>query len=169
MHIPDPIRQSFEKIATGDLAVAIHEGQVHVIFKVPHAAFQVLKLPSQIRHFLYLAPMPTAPIVGWFFDLQDDLDSPVQLNALFNIRDAIQSEILAQLPYQSSVPFHIVDGECLAVAGTVTMRTPFNASQIYASALSGASKIQSGYDYRVAKQGFEKEYPLHLISQWCPR
>jgi hypothetical protein len=168
MHIPDSIRQGLGKIPDGDLAIVLHEGQVHVLFKVPYAAFQVLKLPPAIRHFLFLAPMPTAPIVGWFFDLQDDSDGPFQLNAFFNIRDSIQSEILAQLPHQSSVPFHIIDGEVLVVAGTVTMRTPFNASQIYAGAISSESKIVSGYDYMVAKARFEAEYPIKMIARWWP-
>lgn len=168
MHIPDPIRQGLGQIRDGDLAIVLHEGQVHVIFKVPFAAFQVLKLPPQIRHFLFLAPMPTAPIIGWFFEIQDDPENPVRLNALFNVRDPIQGEILVQLPHQTGMPFHLVDGETTTIAGSTPIRPPFNAAKIYAGALSFATQIGAGYNYDAAKARFEADYPIDKVATWLP-
>lgn len=165
--LPDPIRSALRTIENGSLAVVVHEGQVHVLFKAPGAALRCLRFPPPLRHFLFYAPMPTAPVVGWFFEIQDE--DPLRLTALFNVQDPMHREILAQLPYQREVPFHIVEGEKLTLADSTRIYPPFNASRIYAGALACAAGIGSDrYDYDAARARFETDYPKEKVATWLP-
>jgi len=164
--LPAPFRSALQTIEYGKLAVIGYEGQIHALFKTPQEAIRVVSRPPRIRHFLFLAPMPTAPVVGWFFEIQDE--DPIQVNAFFNVEDPIQEAILAQLA-ETEVHFHIVDGDSLTIADSARIPSPFNASKIHAGALSFAAKIALGrYDYDSARAKFEVDYSLEKIATWLP-
>ncbi len=168
MHIlPDFLRQGLENVPNGDLIVANDEGRIHLLLKLPAAAFKLLPLPPRISTFLFLAPMPTAPVVGWYIEIADE--EPLCFNVVLNVNDPTQNEILANLPEQIEVPFHIINGETLELAGTTVIATPFNARKIYDGALSCAGRITADqYDFTAAKKQFERDYPVNRIASWRP-
>ncbi|MFY9269413.1 MAG: hypothetical protein WAO55_06660 [Candidatus Manganitrophaceae bacterium] len=167
MILSPSLKALLQQLHDGVLTTTCDHGQVHLLVKLPHPAIPFLEQPLQIRHFLFLAPMPTAPIVGWFFEIRDDPEIPLRLDLSFNIRDPTQENILTQLPYQTRVLFHFVDGETLTVAATVRLDPPSNAARIYAQAIYRAAKTDKNrYDFKAAQEAFRKQYPLDQIATW---
>lgn len=165
--LPNFLRQGLENIPNGDLIVANDDGRIHLLLKLPSAALKLLPLPPRILTFLFFAPMPTAPVVGWYLEIADE--DPLRFNVALNVNDPIQNEILAIFPEQPNVPFYIINGETLELVGTTTVATPFNARKIYHGALSCAGRIAANqYDFKAAKTQFEVDYPIDRIASWRP-
>lgn len=165
MFFPDSVQVAVRKTGCGELAVFNEGGQIHLILKVPEAAVHLLPASPHVRHFFFLAPMPEAPVVGWFFEIQDE--DPIRLITYFDVHNPVHNEILGQLPHQKRVLFHFVAGEILAIVATVRIEVPFNAARIYAQAVCHAIGIEwSQYNFDRAKAHFQSENSLDQIAVW---
>ena len=167
--LPEPLKAILRRIDYGALTAADEGGTVHVFVKLPHYAAKLLTGPLPIRHFLFMIPTPRAPVVGWFFEIRDNPQDPLQVDTYFNVLDEGQARDLERLAHQKIVPMHYVDGEDLSIVATKGITPPVDAAKVFREAKAHAGRIAPGeYDFDTAKLMFECAYPLDEIARWQP-
>ncbi|MBI3610772.1 MAG: hypothetical protein HY204_08740 [Nitrospirae bacterium] len=153
----------------GVLAAADERGRVHVFIKLPHQAVQFIEEPLPIRHFLFVFPMPTAPVVGWFFEIADDTQEPLRIAAYLNVLDPVQARNLLRLIHQKVVPLHYVDGDGPSIVSTKGISPPPDVIEIFQEAVAYVGRVRlNRYDFGRAKAAFVTEHPLAEIATWRP-
>jgi hypothetical protein len=153
----------------GVLTAADDRGQLHVFIKLPHQAVRFLSEPLPIRHFLFLFPMPTAPVIGWFFEIADDAQDPFRVATYFNILEPVQARNLVWLAHQTVVPLHCVDGGELSVVATKRISSPPETIEVFQEAVAYIERVKATqYDFDRAKAAFMTAHSLDEIATWRP-
>jgi hypothetical protein len=151
------------------LTAADDRGQLHVFIKLPHQAVRFLSEPLTIRHFLFLFLMPTAPVIGWFFEIVDNTQDPFRLAAYFNILEPVQTRNLVWLAHQKVVPLHCVDEGELSVVATKRISSPPETIEVFREAVAYIERIKTNrYDFNRAKSAFVTGHSLDEIATWRP-
>jgi hypothetical protein len=167
--LPESLKAILRRIDYGALTAADAGCAVHVFIKLPHYATKLLDGPLPIRHFLFVYAMPTAPIVGWFFEIRDNPEDPLQVDTYFNVLDPVQARDLERLALQKVVPLHFVDGEDLTIVATKGITPPPDIVEVYAKARNLAFMIpEERYDFDQAKAEFQAAHSLDEIAKWQP-
>lgn len=165
----DSLRSVLRQVDYGALITTDDQSQVHVFVKLPHQAIRFLTGPLPIRHFLFLFPMPTAPVIGWFFEIVDDAQDPLRLATYFNVLDPVQARNLLRLVHQTVVPLHCVDGEELSVVATKGISPPPETIEVFQEAVAYVARIRANqYDFDRAKAAFQAAHSLGEIATWQP-
>ncbi len=167
--LPESLKTILRRIDYGALTAADEGGTVHVFVKLPHYAVKLLEGSLPIRHFLFMIPTPRAPVVGWFFEVLDNPQDPLQVDTYFNVLDPGQAKDLQRLALQKVVPMHYVDGDDLSIVGTKGITPPVDAARVFEEAKEHAGRIPPGeYDFDTAKLMFQCAYSLAEIAKWQP-
>ncbi len=165
--VPDSLKTVLQQTDVDALTAANEQGRVHVFIKLPHEAIRLIKGPLLIRHFLFLVPMPTAPVAGWFFEILVNPHPSFRMNTYFNIWDRDQARDFKQLAHQRIVPLYFLDGDDLSIVATKNILPPPDAERVFQEALICAERISSGRcDFDRAKADFQREYSLDEIAGW---
>lgn len=165
----DSLKPVLRRADYGALTAADDRGQLHVFIKLPHQAVRFLAEPLPIRHFLFLFPMPTAPVIGWFFEIVDNTQDPFRVVTYFNILQPVQARNLVWLAHQAVVPLHCVDGGELSVVATKRISSPPETIEVFQEAVASIDRIRTNqYDFDRAKAAFVTEHPLAEIATWRP-
>lgn len=165
----DFLKPVLRQTESGALTAADDRGQLHVFIKLPHQAVRFLAEPLLIRNFLFLFPMPTAPVIGWFFEIVDNTQDPFRVAAYFNILEPIQARNLVWLAHQAVVPLHCVDEGELSVVATKRISSPPETIEVFQEAVAYIDRIRTNqYDFDRAKAVFVAEHPLDEIATWRP-
>jgi hypothetical protein len=154
---------------TNSCALKIQDpaGRIHVFLKLPLQAVSSLKSPVPLRHFLFMAPMPTAPVLGWFFETHVHSCEPVRAIIYFNVAFKTHMDDLKQLKHQDLVETHFIQEERLEVIAVQQIQTPLNLAKLLEAALIHATEIPKGqYDWHSARSEFQNLYPHKEISNW---
>lgn len=164
--LPDSLKVILRRADYGALTAADDQGRVHVFVKLPHQAVQFLDGPLPIRHFLFVYAMPTAPVVGWFFEIRDNPQDPLRVDTYFNVLDQVQARDLEWLAHQKIVPMHYVDGHDLTVIATKGIAPPPDIVEAFVKAVDHAVRIPEGqYDFDRAKAEFQAAHSLDEIAR----
>jgi hypothetical protein len=165
----DSLKPVLRQADCGALTAADDRGQLHVFIKLPHPAVRFLPEPLPIRHFLFLFPMPTAPVIGWFFEIVDNTQDPFRLATYFNILAPVQARNLVWLAHQRVVPLHCVDEGELSIVATKRISSPPETIEVFQEAVANTAKIRvNQYDFDRAKAAFVAAHPLDEIATWRP-
>ena len=163
----DSLKPILRQVDYGALTAADDRGRVHVFIKLPHQAVQFLEGPLPIRHFLFLFPMPTAPVIGWFFEIVDDAQDPFRVTAYFNILEPVQARTLLRLAHQTVVPLHCVDGEELSVVAAKGILPPPETIEVFQEAVAYVERVRANrYDFDRARAAFQAAHSLAEIATW---
>ncbi|MBI3812680.1 MAG: hypothetical protein HY283_10855 [Nitrospirae bacterium] len=166
----DSLKPVLCRLDYGALTAADDRGQLHVFVKLPHPAVRFIADPLPIRHFLFLFPMPTAPVIGWFFEVVDNTQDPFRVVTYFNILEPVQARNLVWLAYQTVVPLHYVDGGELSVVATKRISSPPETIEVFQEAVANTARIRvNQYDFDRAMAAFEAAHSLAEIATWRPR
>ncbi|MBI3995504.1 MAG: hypothetical protein HY349_05970, partial [Nitrospirae bacterium] len=157
----DSLKPVLHQADYGALTAADDRGQLHVFIKLPHQAVRFLAETPAIRHFLFLFPMPTAPVIGWFFEIMDNTQDPFRVAAYFNILEPAQARSLVWLAHQRVIPLHCVDGGELSIVATKRISSPPEAIEVFQEAAAYIERIKATqYDFSRAKTAFQAAHPL---------
>jgi len=165
----DFLKPVLSQTESGALTAADDRGQLHVFIKLPHQAVRFLAEPLPIRDFLFLFPMPTAPVIGWFFEIVDNTQDPFRVAAYFNILEPVQARNLVWLAHQTVVPLHCVDEGELSVVATKRISSPPETIEVFQEAVAYIGRVRTNqYDFDRAKAAFEAAHSLAEIATWRP-
>ena len=167
--LPPALKGILQHASDGALTASDTEGQIYVVIKLPAQAVPSPQESVSLRHFLFVAPMPTAAVIGWFFEITDSHHKPFRTNAFFNIAAWDQLRHLQQLRHQERAQVYFVDGKVLEVIFTKQIRPPFNTAKLLEAALIHASEISlKQYNWSRAQEDFQRLYSLDEIATWQP-
>ena len=165
--IPDSLKAALRHSDNGALTIADDRGQAHVLIKLPQQEIRLLGGPLPIIHFMFMFPMPTAPVVGWIIEIMDSPQNPLRIGTYFNILDPGQARNLKAIARQRVVPLHFVHGDCLSIVTTKRIMPPRDIAKVFLEAVAYAGTIPPGkYDFKVAKVTFRAKYSLSDIMKW---
>ena len=166
----DSLKPVLHEADYGALTAADDRGQLHVFIKLPHQAVRFLAETLLIRHFLFLFPMPTAPVIGWFFEIMDNTQDPFRVATYFNILAPVQARNLMWLAHQKVVPLHCVAEGDLSVVATRRISSPPETIEVFQEAVAYIERIKTPqYDFGRAKTAFQAAHPLDEVATWRPR
>ena len=165
----DSLKSTLRQLDYGALTAADDQGRVHVFVKLPHPAVQFLEGPLPIRDFLFIFPMPTAPVIGWLFEIVDNMQDPFRVCTYLDVLDPVQARILLRLVHQTVVPLHFVDGDGLSVVATKGISPPPDIVEVFQEAVAYIGRIRANqYDFDRAKAAFHAAHSLAEIATWRP-
>ncbi|MBI3597772.1 MAG: hypothetical protein HY203_11545 [Nitrospirae bacterium] len=163
----DSLKPILHQAEYGASTAVDDQGRVHVFIKLPHQAVHFLEESLPIHHFLFFFPMPTAPIIGWFFEIVDNSQDPLRVAAYFNVLEPAEARSLVWLAHQRVVPLHCVDGGELSIIATKRMSSPPETIEVFEKAVAYVEGIQSNrYDFDRAKAAFQAVHSLAEIATW---
>lgn len=163
----DSLKPVLCRVDYGTLTAADDRGQLHVFIKLPHQAVRFLEEPLSIRHFLFLFPMPTAPVIGWFFEIVDNTQDPFRVVTYFNILEPVQARNLVWLAHQRMVPLHCVDEGELSVVATKRILSPPETIEVFQEAVAYIGRVRTNqYDFDRAKAAFVAAHSPAGIATW---
>ena len=114
-----------------------------------------------------MAPIPTAPVLGWFFEVYIHPNEPARAIIYFNVASRTHLSDLKRLKHQDLIETHFVEEGRLEVIAVQQIQPPFNLAKLLEAALIHATEIPKGqYDWHLAQFEFQKLYPLKEISTW---
>lgn len=167
--LPESLKAILYKINCGALTAADENGVVHVFVKAPHQEVKLLKGDLLLRHFLFLCEMPTAPVVGWFFEILDNPQDPLRVDNYFNVCNPLHAKDMERLACQDFIPVHFVDEQDISIVATKRISPPNDIIDVYMKAINLAFFISEGvYDFDKAKAAFQAEHSLDEIATWQP-
>ena len=88
--------------------------KVQVLVKVPREQLWLIADPLPVFDFMIVKPMPTAPVVEWFFDVGHS-SSSISFTVRLDVRGQLQQEALRQLPRQTTVTLRFIEADNLSL------------------------------------------------------
>jgi hypothetical protein len=170
MKLLPPVLKGLLLHAPGNAIIASDaQNRTSVYIKLSAPLAPSLKSPLPLRHFFFMAPMPTAPILGWFFEIRNLSEKPRRAVVYINIASRSQFEELEEMKRRNHVEVNFVSEENFQIALTQSLEPPVNMPQMIKAAVTHATEIQKGkYDWFSAWAEFHRLYPPDVISTWGP-
>lgn len=165
-----PVLKGLLQHAPGNAIIASDaQTQFGVFIKLPAQTVPSLTFPLRLRHFFFMAPMPTAPILGWFFEIRRPTQEPFRAVICFNVASRTQHDELGGLKRQDRVVVHFVEEKHFEMIASQSIEPPLHMTQVMKAAVNHATEIRKGqYDWFSAWAEFHTLYPLEVISTWEP-
>ncbi len=165
--LTESLKSILSQMGYDPLTWADDQDTVHVIIKLPHNVALHLIRPLSIRHDLFYVSMPTAPVVGWFFEIRGIQENPVRRCVWFNVQDVGMARNLESICLQESVAVHFVDGRDLTTVATKGIFRPQKVTVACHEARAYAAKIPAErYDFNWARAEFQEKHSPDEIAGW---
>jgi hypothetical protein len=157
--LPNSLMTIVRRMNNGAHTAVDDNNQVHVFVKLTPKAAAYFGELSQICQRVFVYPMPTAPLVCWFFESQRNNRKPLQQDMYFNVCNSAQAGELEQLARQTNVGFHLVEDRAFEVLTKTEIKSPSNIKRVLSVARNCVNGVhKEEFDFDAAERAFRGEH-----------